>query len=280
MERLLLVDGSNLLFQMFFGMPARINAPDGHPIQGTLGFVGALLKMLRMVQPTHAAVIFDGECDNPRRALDASYKADREDYSQAAAEENPFAQLPDIYRALTFLKIPAYETTDRETDDYMASYAAFRGDMELIIASFDSDYFQLIDERTKILRYRGEKTVLCDRAYLDARFHIVPEVYADFKALTGDSADNIPGVPQVGPKTAAALLKAFGSLEGILAHVDQIPRPAVREAVRACRERLNINYRLIRLIPDPELPIPVEALRYTCPQLTTTQVLRAIGLKA
>ena len=90
-SKLLIVDGSNLLFQMFFGMPSRIINKDGKAIQGTLGFVGALLKIIRMTAPTHAAVLFDGERENERKELDEDYKANREDYSLVSEEENPFS---------------------------------------------------------------------------------------------------------------------------------------------------------------------------------------------
>jgi len=95
MNRLLIIDGSNLLFQMFFGMPARIVNEKGKPIQGTLGFVGALLKIIRKTEPAYVAAIFDGEHENIRSALDADYKANRVDYSAVPEEENPFSQLPD-----------------------------------------------------------------------------------------------------------------------------------------------------------------------------------------
>ena len=163
--KLLLVDGSNLLFQMFFGMPARIMNKDGKAIQGTLGFVGALLKIIRMVKPTHVAVFFDGETHNPRTDIDEEYKANREDYSQVAEEENPFSQLPDIYAALNFMGIPFAETTDCETDDWMAGYVK-KYDTEIVISSFDSDFFQLISKRVSILRYRGDKTVICTPEWL------------------------------------------------------------------------------------------------------------------
>ena len=123
MNRLLLVDGSNLLFQMFFGMPARIVNKQGKAIQGTLGFVGALLKIIRKTQPTHIAVLFDGEHENDRSRINADYKANRADYSQVSEEENPFSQLPDVYTALDFLQIEHAETEDCETDDWIAGYA-------------------------------------------------------------------------------------------------------------------------------------------------------------
>ena len=98
--KLLIVDGSNLLFQMFYGMPARITNAQGKAIQGTLGFVGALLKMIRAVSPTHVFVAFDGACENARTEIDSDYKANRPDYSDVPEEETPFSQLPDIFCAL------------------------------------------------------------------------------------------------------------------------------------------------------------------------------------
>ena len=105
MEKLLIIDGSNLLFQMFFGMPARIVNNQGKAIQGTLGFVGAMLKIIRKVEPSHMFVVFDGEHENERCDLDSEYKANRIDYSTVGEEENPFSQLQDVYNALDYLGI-------------------------------------------------------------------------------------------------------------------------------------------------------------------------------
>ncbi len=127
MNRLLIVDGSNLLFQMFFGMPARIVNEQGKAIQGTLGFVGALLKIIRKTEPTHIAVFFDGEHENIRSVLDADYKANRFDYSETPEENNPFSQLPDVYAALDYLGIKRAETCSCETDDWIAGYALHMG---------------------------------------------------------------------------------------------------------------------------------------------------------
>lgn len=278
MDRLLLVDGSNLLFQMFFGMPARIVNSEGKAIQGTLGFVGALLKMIRMVQPGHVAVFFDGEHENPRIALDGAYKANRAE-DERLEDESPFSQLPDIYRALSHLGLKHAETADCETDDWMAGYAQrFGGEAEIVIASMDSDFFQLITQNVRILRYRGKSSVLCDERYIREKLGIEPKQYADFKALTGDVSDNIPGVPGVGPKTAARLLGEFGTLEGVLANEEKITKPSVRRAVSENIERLKLNDRLIRLDGAQELPFSLEELRWTDTGTTTVQVLRGIGL--
>ena len=280
MDTVLLVDGSNLLFQMFYGMPSKIPGPDGKDIRGTLGFLGALLKIVRQVHPTHIAVLFDGECHNARTDVDADYKANRPDFSAMAEEELPFSQLPHIYRGLDHLDIRYAETTDCETDDWMAAYAAALGpETQLVISSYDSDFFQLISDRVRILRYRGENTRICDRAWLREALGIEPEQYAAFKALTGDNSDNLRGVPKVGPKTAAALLRQFGDLESLIAGVDEIAKPSIRRAVAENLPRLRTNYQLIRLLPGAPLPFQPEELRFSYHGETTTEVLRAIGLR-
>ena len=280
MNRLLIVDGSNLLFQMFFGMPARIINHEGKAIQGTLGFVGALLKIIRRVEPTHVVVFFDGQHENDRVSLDADYKANRPDYSQVPEEENPFSQLSDVYVALDYLGIRNKETTDCETDDLIARYALTYGqEMEIVISSFDSDFFQLITDKVSVLRYRGEKTTICTPEYIMEKFGITPGRYAEFKSLTGDTADNIKGAEKIGPKTASALINEFGNLENLLKNADKIKKPSVRESIIRNAERLRTNYKLIKLDGAVSLPFAMNDLEYTDNGVTTNEVLRGIGLK-
>lgn len=278
MNKLLLVDGSNLLFQMFFGMPARIVNKEGRAIQGTLGFVGALLKMIRMLKPTHVAVLFDGECENACRCEDEAYKANRIDYSQVAEEESPFSQLPDIYAALDFLHIPYAETTDCETDDWMAGYALrYKEEIDIVISSFDSDFFQLIDDRVSVFRYRGESSVVWTKETVQQKFGVSPSQYADYKSLVGDTADNIKGAVNVGPKTAAALLAEYQTLDNVLQNAEGIEKKRVRESIVKDKERLRRNYRLIQLTGAATLPFEICQLQYTDGGFKTGEVLRAIG---
>lgn len=235
-NRLLLVDGNNLLFQMFFGMPARIVNEQGKAIQGTLGFVGALLKIIRRVEPTHIAVLFDGEHENDRVSLDEAYKANRMDYSEVPEEE-------------------------------------------IVISSFDSDFFQLITDKVSVLRYRGEKTTICTSESLREKFGIAPGQYADFKSLTGDTADNIKGAEKVGAKTAAMLLNEFGTLENLLANAEGIKKSAVRESIARNAERLLTNYKLIKLGNTASLPFDMCELEFSDAGITTSEVLKGIGLK-
>ena len=280
MSKLLVVDGMNLLFQMFYGMPARIVNADGKAIQGTLGFVGALLKILRSIEPSHAVVVFDGECENARYDIDADYKANRPDYSEMSEDELPFSQLPDIYAALDFIGMRYFETTVCESDDIIASYALrYREECEVVISSQDSDFFQLIDKNVSVLRYRGDASVICTPEYIREKLGIEPSCYADYKSLTGDNADNIKGAQKVGPKTAAVLVNEFGSLENIIAHAQKIKKPSVRESIERDGERLLRNYSLIKLSDSATLPFELSELEYSYGGIGTTEVLRGIGLK-
>lgn len=266
MGKLLVVDGSNLLFQMFYGMPARITGRDGKPVQGTLGFLGALLKSIRMTEATHVAVLFDGECDNGRREVDEAYKANRPDYGEMPEDETPFSQLPDIYRALDHIGIRYRETTDCEADDWIAGYAKRYGDhMDMVIMSQDSDFYQLVTERVRVLRYRGKQSAILGPEQIFEKLGVRPENYAAFKSLTGDQADNIRGVEKVGPKTAAALMAQFGDLESMIQHADQISKPSIRESVIRNTQRIRTNYFLIKLSGAEDLPFPVKSLEFRNP---------------
>ena len=242
--------------------------------------MGALLKIIRWVKPTHVAVLFDGECANERCQLDEAYKANREDLSQLPEEETPFSQLPDIYAALDYLGICHKETAVCETDDWIATYALTYGkDNRLTVVSQDSDFFQLITENVRVLRYRGDRSILCDPAYIRQKLGIDPAQYADFKSLTGDTADNIKGADKIGPKTAAALLQQFGSLEEILSGCHQVKKPSIRASLEKSVERLRLNHRLICLTGDQVLPFTLEEMAYRYSGETSTQVLTAIGIR-
>ena len=279
MDRLLVVDGSNLLFQMFYGMPARITGPQGRPVQGTLGFLGALLKSIRMTQATHVAVLFDGECTNERRELDEEYKANRPDFSEMPEEDTPFSQLPDIYKALDHLGIRHRETDDCEADDWIAGYARrYGGNTDVVILSQDSDFYQLITDRVRVLRYRGKQSAILGPEEIFQKLGVQPERYAAYKSLTGDQADNIRGAEKIGPKTAAALMAQFGDLETMIQNADKISKPSIRESVIRHAQRIRINYFLICLKGAEELPFSPEELAFQDPGGTSVQVLKSLGI--
>lgn len=279
MKKLLLVDGSNLLFQMFYGMPARIVGKRGQPVHGTLGFLGALLKAIRMREPTHVLVLFDGEHENMRTQLDANYKSNRPDFTEVAEEETPFSQLPDIYRCLEHLHIAYFETTDCEADDLIASYAIACGHtMQVEIMSHDSDLFQLISSHVSVLRYRGKLTQCYDEALLFEKLGVKPEQYAEFKSLTGDASDNIPGVPHVGPKTAAKLLREYGTLENLLDNLESVHGSALQKSLLESKERIRKNKALIQLNGSAPCPLPIDTLVYIPVEKSSVQILRELDV--
>jgi len=264
---------------MFFGMPARIFNHRGKAVHGTIGFVGALLKIIRMIQPTHVLVLFDGEQKNERKALDSDYKANRIDYSAVPEAENPYCTLPDILAALDFLGIRRAETTVSETDDVIAAYCSqISGDVQIVISSLDSDYFQLLNSSVSVLRYRGKQTAIYTEEELLLRLGILPSQYADFKSLVGDPSDNIKGAEHIGQKTAALLLNEFGSLESLIQNAEKIERPSIQASVLKNAEKLRTNYRLIKLSGEQPLPFPLDTLRYTVSDITATQALKSIGV--
>lgn len=278
MDRLLIVDGHNLLFQMFFGMPSKIIGTQGCAIHGVIGFIGALNRLCDMYTPSHLLVMFDGEKNNPRKDILVEYKANRIDYSEVPDDENPFTQLPYIYEALDYMGIRWAETTDCETDDVIAGYALEHGkECEVLISSFDSDYFQLINDRVKVIRYRGQSTQLCDGKYICEKFGVTPERYLDYKCLVGDTSDNIPGIRGIGPKTAAKLINELGDIEAIKERSTEITSEKLRAAIDGGHEILTRNSALIKLGKGAALPFTLDEIRFTNPKLGTMEVIRGIG---
>lgn len=279
MDRLLLIDGHNLLFQMFFGMPNKIINEDGKEIRGTLGFVGALLKIIKKVMPTHVLVVFDGEKREVRNEYE-EYKANRVDYNEVSLKDNPFSQIQDIYKALDYLNIKYYETIKYEADDIIASYSIKLGkEDEVVISSFDSDFFQLISDKVKVLRYKGDNTIICEENYLKEKYNITPNMYVLFKALVGDSADNIKGIKGIGPKTASLILNTYNNIERLIENIDKIEKEKVKESLKNNIEQIKLNYRLIKLDDSASLPYKKEEIKYYDLSLSTNEVLKGIGLK-
>lgn len=278
---LLLVDGSGLLFQMFYGMPARIVGKNGKPVQAVVGFIGALLKVIRQMEPTHVLVVFDGETGNFRSELSADYKANRPDFSAMPEEETPFSQMPDIKRVLDRLGILHYEVTeDREADDIIASYAlSVGGQDKAVILSQDKDCLQLVSDRVSVFCYRGKQSILYDEKAVIDKFGVAPRFFSDFKALMGDPSDNIRGLPGIGPKTAAELIRQFGSVTDLLSHVEDIQKPSVRKTVSEHTDTLLLNKQLVTLSGDAPVPYSFDKLVVDYASLPeTAEALRSAGI--
>lgn len=260
MERLLLVDGHNLLFRMFYGMPSD-TWDNGESVHAVFGCMGALLRSVEMLYPTHMLVLFDSPDNGDRKSLCAEYKANRPDYSAMPPEECPFTQLPVLFQTLSYSGIPYVEIHGCEADDAIAAYARQTPeDWEVFICSTDRDYFQLIDRRVSVFLYKGYDSTVITPESVMVRYGVAPEVFADFKCLVGDHSDNISGVPGIGPKRAAQLLTKFGDLAGICDHIDDISSPSIRASLRDSLPILSRNRQLIALTGDVPLPVSVDEL--------------------
>ncbi len=263
-NRLLLVDGHNLLFRMFYGMPDTFYTHSGIKFNAVYGFAHALSRVSAIIRPSHALVVFDSEDCGDRRELDTAYKANRPDYSEMSPNDCPFTQLSAIYAMLDEMGIPNHEIHGCEADDVIASYALnFSGSMDVVIMSTDRDYWQLISDRVSILDYHGSDSRLIKPGDVSDKFGVLPEQFADFKCLIGDKSDNIVGVHGVGPKRAAELLIKYGSIDGIYEHIDDIDRAAVKKALLESRDRLELNSRLIRLSTAVSLPLELDQLAFS-----------------
>lgn len=281
MKRFLIVDGHNLLFRMFYGMPSRINDSTGQPVHAVVGFIGAYLKLLRLSGAEHTAVIFDGEHPSTRIKLLPEYKIGRRDYSDTPPEGSPYSQLPLIKTVLDELRVYHTETAEgMETDDVIASCAQkFSDEFEVLIASQDRDFFGIVNDRIKLFDYHGDQSVVWDADHIRRRYGVEPEFFADLKAITGDRSDNIRGVTGVGEKTAAMLIARFGHFETILENAARIKRSGVREAIVAEAGMVRNNLRLIKLTDRAVPPFDEPPkLTFDPASVTTLALLEDAGI--
>ena len=275
--KILLVDGHNLFFRAFYGIPARIPGRDGRPIHGVVGFIGMLLKTLARFEPTHLIVIFDHESGSFRDEIDGNYKkqiVERPDRT----EEDPFCQLELIYRALDHIGWRYSETPGLEADDLIAAYVRrYESEAEAIILSSDSDLLQLVKPGVSVFSPAGKNSILYGPVEVEAKFGVKPKFLPDLKALTGDKTDNLSGVPGIGTKRASELIRNFGGVSEIFAGLDAIKSRTIAESLLTHRERVFHNLSMIRLDHEAALPFELSELAITPEswQHKTMEVLRA-----
>ncbi|HEY0217966.1 MAG TPA: DNA polymerase I [Cellulomonas sp.] len=256
--RLLLVDGHSMAYRAFFALPVdKFATSTGQPTNAVFGFVSMLANLLRDEQPTHVAVAFDAGRTTFRTEQYPEYKATRD------ASPEPFrGQVDVIKRVLDTLHIPVLQREMIEADDILATLAGQgeAADMDVLICSGDRDSLQLVTDRVTVLYpVKGvSELARMTPAAVETRYGVPPARYPDIAALVGETSDNLPGVPGVGPKTAAKWVTTYDGLEGIVAAVDQIPGKA-GESLRAHLDQVLLNRRLNRLLTDVELPLgPVD----------------------
>jgi DNA polymerase-1 len=257
--RLLLLDGHSLAYRAFFALPAEnFSTTTGQTTNAVYGFTSMLIMLLRDERPDALAVAFDVSRQTFRTEQYAEYKAGR-----SATPVEFSGQMSLLKEVLAALRIPVVEKEGYEADDVIATLtrqAQARG-MEVLVCTGDRDAFQLISPTTTVLypvRGVSELWRMTPEA-VQERYGIGPELYPDLAALVGESSDNLPGVPGVGPKTAAKWLTQYGDLTGLVANVDQIKGKA-GENLRAHLDGVLRNRRLNALVTDLDLPVTPDDL--------------------
>ncbi|MBP6997359.1 MAG: DNA polymerase I [Phycicoccus sp.] len=259
MARLLLLDGHSLAYRAFFALPAEnFSTSTGQHTNGVYGFTAMLINLLRDEDPTHLAVAFDVSRQTFRTTEYAEYKAGR-----SATPREFEGQISLVKEVLDALSITHLESEGFEADDIIATVTgqAREAGLQVLICSGDRDAIQLVDDHVTLLypmRGVSELARLTPDA-VEARYGVRPERYSDLAALVGESSDNLPGVPGVGPKTAAKWLGQYGDLPGIVAHVNEIGGKA-GESLRAHLDGVLRNRRLNHLLRDVVLPVGVNDL--------------------
>src|SRR4051794_11638743 len=259
-NHLYLVDGSSYIFRAYHRLPPLTNR-HGQPAGAVYGYTTMLWKLADGLNkadgPTHMAVILDASEQTFRNEMYDQYKAHR-----PPPPEDLVPQFPLIRVATRAFSIPCIETAGLEADDIIACYVteAVRAGWKVTIVSSDKDLMQLIDEDAGVDMLDTMNDRRIGRNEVLEKFGVPPEKVGDVLALMGDSVDNVPGVPGIGPKTASQLIQQFGDLETVLASTDQITKPKLKQSLIDHAGNARLSRELVRLVCDSPLPEPLEDL--------------------
>src|ERR1700689_3173965 len=273
----MLLDTASLYYRAFFGVPDTVRAPDCTPVNAVRGLLDTISRLVRQRQPTRLVACLDADWRPAFRvAAIPSYKAHR--LAVDGTEETPpalAAQIPVIEEVLNVSGMAVAGQPGFEADDVMATLSTRSADPVDVVTG-DRDMFQLVDDARGIrviYTVRGLLNMdVIDEAAVAAKYGIPGRAYADYAALRGDPSDGLPGVPGGGEKTAAALINAFGSIDGITKALDQghggFPRGS-RDKLEKARDYLDISLSVVRVVTDIEMPevggdlpaVPADAAR-------------------
>jgi DNA polymerase-1 len=280
MPHLYLVDGSSYIFRAYHRLPPLTNR-HGLNVGAVYGYTTMLWKLAESLHkeegPTHLAVIFDAGSHTFRNDMYDQYKAQR-----PPPPPDLVPQFPLIRDATRAFSLPCIEEDGLEADDIIACYAkaALAEDWKVTIVSSDKDLMQLVEDgRLDLYDTMNDRRL--GRDYVIEKFGVPPEKLGDVLALMGDSVDNIPGVPGIGPKTAAQLIQEYGDLESVLAHAEEIKKPKLKQNLIEHAEKARLSRELVRLVCDSPLPEPLDALEMKgIPPEPLREFLEEQGFKA
>ena len=264
---LVLVDGSSYVYRAYHALPTRLSNAQGEPTGAVLVVLNMLQKFLKDYQPRRIAVVFDAPGKTFRDELFTAYKAHR-----PTMPDELRAQIEPLLSIIRAQGLPLLRVAGVEADDVIGTLAcrAAQAGQSVLISTGDKDMAQLVNDSITLINTMNDSRL--DRAGVKTKFDVYPEQIIDYLALIGDSSDNIPGIDKVGPKTGAKLLQQFGSLDGLVAHVAEIPGK-VGENLRAGLATLELSRRLATIRTDLELPLSLEELTPGAPDLTALREL-------
>ncbi len=261
--RFLLIDGHYYVYRSFHAIQSLTNSR-GEPTNAVFGFVKTVRKMLKDLRPDFCAVFWDEGLPERRMSLQPAYKGQRETMPDKMVPQLRF--LREFCAPMGLVSIGQANT---EADDLMACYvaASTSAGVEAILATNDKDLFQLVGPDVRIystnktdLKSPGDPYALLGENEVTEKWGVIPAGIGEVLALTGDSVDNIPGVEKVGPKTAAGLIRQFGTVTGLLENLEKVENAALRQRLAEARDQILQNREMVRLELHHALPRPIEAL--------------------
>lgn len=261
-KRLIIIDANSLLYRAFYALPS-LTSKNGQPTSAVYGFLLILFKAIKDLKANYIAACFDTPAPTFRHQEFKDYKAQR-----PKTPEDITVQIPLMKEVLQAFRIPVFEKDGFEADDLVATIAKkAKKDAQVYILSGDLDNLQLVNEAIKLYTLgKGIKeSVLYDKQRVIERFGIEPSQMNDFKALTGDASDNIPGVPGIGKKTASELIKKYGSIKNLYDEISTdtaVLKPKVKEALKNNKESAFLSLQLVKTKNDVGIDFNLEDSRF------------------
>lgn len=268
------IDGNSLMHRAFHAVPPTMNAPDGRPTNAIFGFLNMFLKMIDAFNPDGVVVAFDKGKPRVRMEMLPQYKAQR-----PPMDPDLHAQFPMIKELLTALNVPILQSEGWEGDDILGTMARLgeEAGCDMLLVTGDRDMYQLVTEHVNVVSTRkglSDVAIMTPESVDDLYHGITPALVPDFYGLKGDTSDNIPGVPGIGPKKASALIAQYGSLDEVIAHADEV-KGKMGENLRAHIDDALLSRKVATIRTDAPIELDFEATSF--PAFSADEVSAALG---
>lgn len=268
------IDGNSLMHRAFHAVPPTMNAPDGHPTNAIFGFLNMFLKMIDAFNPDGVVVAFDKGKPRVRMEMLPQYKAQR-----PPMDPDLHAQFPMIKELLAALNVPILQSEGWEGDDILGTMARLgeEAGCDMLLVTGDRDMYQLVTEHVNVVSTRkglSDVAIMTPESVDDLYHGITPALVPDFYGLKGDTSDNIPGVPGIGPKKASALIAQYGSLDEVIAHADEV-KGKMGENLRAHIDDALLSRKVATIRTDAPVELDFEATSF--PAFSADEVSAALG---